>query len=226
MLYQPPPAALLPARIEALCEFANAPADSGPSYLPPVLRAITLHFMLGYEHPFVDGNGRTARALFYWSMLRHGYWLTEFLSISRVLRRSPASLRPRLPAHRDRRQRPHLLLRAPVGVLHEAFDGLTVYLERKIHEVRAVREQLGPIDADLNHRQLALLRHAMTHRSGAVHGRVAPLGTSGRHRDRPRRSGRPRQLGLLAKRKIGKRYVFAADADFAQRVDALRLAGR
>jgi hypothetical protein len=42
-------------------------------FIHPVMRAITLHFWLAYDHPFCDGNGRTARALFYWSMLKQGY---------------------------------------------------------------------------------------------------------------------------------------------------------
>ena len=47
--------------------------------------------MVSFMHPFVDGNGRTARALFYWYMLKHGYWLTEYLSISRIIYKSKAS---------------------------------------------------------------------------------------------------------------------------------------
>ena len=54
------------------------------------IRAIILHFWLAYGHPFVDGNGRTARALFYWAMLHEGYWLFEFISISNILRKAPA----------------------------------------------------------------------------------------------------------------------------------------
>ena len=54
------------------------------------MRAILLHFVLAYDHPFADGNGRTARALFYWSMLRSGYWLTQYLTISSILRGAPA----------------------------------------------------------------------------------------------------------------------------------------
>ena len=50
-----------------------------------VVRAILVHFWLAYDHPFVDGNGRTARALFYWVMAREGYWLCEYVSISRIL---------------------------------------------------------------------------------------------------------------------------------------------
>ena len=58
-------------------------------FIHPVMRAITLHFWLAYDHPFCDGNGRTARALFYWSMLKQGYWLFEFISISSVINQAP-----------------------------------------------------------------------------------------------------------------------------------------
>ena len=33
----------------------------------------------------MDGNGRTARALFYWYMLKHGYWGFEYLSVSTAI---------------------------------------------------------------------------------------------------------------------------------------------
>ena len=41
--------------------------------------------MIAYIHPFGDGNGRTARAIFYWSILRSGYWLFEYVSISKLI---------------------------------------------------------------------------------------------------------------------------------------------
>ena len=56
--------------------------------MPPVIRAIITHFMIGYDHPFVEGNGRTARALFYWVMIKNNYWLMEYVSISAVIKRS------------------------------------------------------------------------------------------------------------------------------------------
>ena len=46
--------------------------------------------MLAFIHPFVDGNGRTARSLVYWYMMKKGYWLTEYLSISRIIYRNKA----------------------------------------------------------------------------------------------------------------------------------------
>src|SRR5207302_11428896 len=89
LLHQPPPAEQLPKRLVTMCRFANSELG-GAGFVHPVIRAILLHFWLGYDHPFEDGNGRTARALFYWYMRTHGYWLVEYLSISRILQNAPA----------------------------------------------------------------------------------------------------------------------------------------
>ena len=89
-VHDPPPADQLPERLERLVEFANGDDICDGQYIHPVLRSILLHFQLAYDHPFHDGNGRTARALFYWSMLRQGYWLTEYLTISAILKQAPA----------------------------------------------------------------------------------------------------------------------------------------
>lgn len=88
IIHIPPDAVELPARLASICQFANA--SDTKMFLHPVIRAIVLHFLLAYDHPFDDGNGRTARALFYWSMLRQGYWTMEFVSISRILKSAPA----------------------------------------------------------------------------------------------------------------------------------------
>lgn len=85
IIHVPPPAQQLPERLVAMCRFANA--EDG-EFMHPVLRAIILHFWLAYDHPFVDGNGRTARALFYWGMLKADYWLFEYISISGTIYRA------------------------------------------------------------------------------------------------------------------------------------------
>ena len=89
LLHRPPNADELPARLQALCDFANASGQDGP-YIPVPVRAIIVHFMVGYDHYFADGNGRTARLLFYWCMLRNKYWLTEYVTISRILKNAPS----------------------------------------------------------------------------------------------------------------------------------------
>ncbi len=89
VVHTPPSHTEIPEFISSLCEYFNS--DKAKPFVHPVIRALVVHFMIAYVHPFVDGNGRTARALFYWYMLRQGYWLTEYLSISRIIYKSKKS---------------------------------------------------------------------------------------------------------------------------------------
>jgi Fic family protein len=160
VLHIPPDAGELPARLDALCAFANG--GEGDAFVHPVLRAIVLHFALAYDHPFVDGNGRTARALFYWAMLRQGYWMTEFLSISRVIQQAKAQYgRAFLFTETDSGDLTYFVLHQ-LGVIRTAIQDLHAYLDRKAKEVREV-ERLLKQGNGFNHRQRALLAHALRH---------------------------------------------------------------
>lgn len=79
----PPKFERLDGLMKSFVEFFNPKDDE--YFIHPIIKASILHFLIGYIHPFVDGNGRTARAIFYWYLLKNGYWLTEYLSISRVI---------------------------------------------------------------------------------------------------------------------------------------------
>jgi Fic family protein len=48
-----------------------------------------LHFWIGLLHPFEDGNGRLARILFYWYMLKNNYWAFAYISLSEKIKKSP-----------------------------------------------------------------------------------------------------------------------------------------
>lgn len=63
----PPTAEVLNTEIDALVRYANDEDDSG--FTHPFIKAVILHFWIGLLHPFCDGNGRTARAIFYWYLL-------------------------------------------------------------------------------------------------------------------------------------------------------------
>lgn len=161
-VFHPPPAEQLPARMRHLVEFANAPDIVDGQFLHPVLRSILLHFQLAYDHPFADGNGRTARALFYWSMLHRGYWLAEFLSISRpILRRRHAYELAYQQVQSDPHDGTYFVLQQ-LGVLDEAVKDMFGYVERKSADRDRLRRRLKGRD-ELNHRQLALLDHALRH---------------------------------------------------------------
>ena len=76
--HQPPAHDEIPALMADLERFFNS--DDEGTFVHPIVKVCIIHFMLAYIHPFVDGNGRTERALFYWYVMRRGYWLIEFLS--------------------------------------------------------------------------------------------------------------------------------------------------
>ncbi|MFH0891401.1 MAG: Fic family protein [Candidatus Falkowbacteria bacterium] len=63
--------------------------ESETLFVHPVIKAIMLHFWIGYLHPFTDGNGRIARLLFYWYLLQKKYWAFAYLPISKIIKKSP-----------------------------------------------------------------------------------------------------------------------------------------
>jgi Fic family protein len=158
--HEPPPAEELVNRLRAMCDFANA--QSPAFFIHPVVRAIILHFWLAYDHPFVDGNGRTARALFYWAMRRAGYWLFEFISISTILRKSPTKYGLSfLYTETDENDLTYFIV-AQVKVIDEAIKSLHDYIDRKTSELRDLESQIRVLNC-FNHRQVDIIRHALKH---------------------------------------------------------------
>lgn len=158
VFHEPPLASELPKRLEAMCRFANA--ETPDFFIHPVIRAIILHFWLAYDHPFVDGNGRTARALFYWAMLRQGYALFEFISISQILLRAPARYAEAfLFTETDDNDLSYFILHQ-ADVIHEAVAALHTYATRKADDLKTADKLLRGTTG-LNHRQQALITHAL-----------------------------------------------------------------
>ena len=163
VFHDPPPSEELQERLTAMCEFANGKTPS--FFIHPVIRGIILHFWLAYDHPFWDGNGRTARALFYWSMLHHGYWLFEFISISTILRKAPVKYgRSFLHTETDDNDLTYFIV-AQIRVIQQAIDELHSYIDRKSMETRELESQIRALDL-FNHRQVDLIRHALKHPYG------------------------------------------------------------
>ena len=161
LLHRPPPSDELAGRLDALCAFANDPGDTGV-FVPPVVRAVLLHFWLAFDHPFVDGNGRTARVLFYWGMLSQGFWLAEYLSISRIIYAGKERYgRAFLYTESDDNDLTYFVLNQ-LRVVERSIEELKAFVRRKGQEMRRARALLGPGSA-LNHRQVALLGHALKH---------------------------------------------------------------
>ena len=148
--HDPPDFGRIPDLMQALCDFAND--DS--VFVHPIVKGIVLHFILAYIHPFVDGNGRVARSLFYWFMIRKGYASVEYLSISKVMK-----------GHRSRYDNAYLLsetdgndityfINFNLDVVSEATDVFLEYVKRKTEENDRVLEDSRTSDLTLRQRDI------------------------------------------------------------------------
>ncbi len=213
-LYVPPPPEAVPGMIEQLCAFANR--TDGP-FVHPVVKAVTLHFWIGFVHPFEDGNGRVARALFYWYMLRERYWLFEFVSISRVLKDSYAKYgRAYLYTETDDNDLTYFLL-FHLDVIDRALDEVQGYIRRKAKELRETRAVLRP-SSDLNHRQIALLRHALEHPDAVYTIRSHQTSHGVVYQTARTDMLRLAENGLLNQAKRGRTLTFRVPQDISERV--------
>ena len=218
LLHQPPPAAELESRLGSMCRFANGEATEG--FMHPVVRAIILHFWLAHDHPFVDGNGRTARALFYWAMLHEGYWLTQYLTISSILRQAPAQYaRSFLLTETDGNDLTYFVI-YHLQVIERAITSLHAYLARKAAENRKLQVLLHG-SPHLNHRQLAVVQDALREASEPF-----TINAQARRNRVSREAARwdllgLERLGLFTKERVGKKFVFRAVPDLATRLRCL-----
>lgn len=218
ILHIPPPARELPERIDQLCRYANE--ENEVEFVHPIIKAIILHFWLAYDHPYIDGNGRTARALFYWYAMKNKYWLMEFLSISRIMVRAPVQYaRAYLYSEIDEQDITYFIsfhLRA----IHLAVEELRrhlIYQQKRLREAKRLLVKYP----GLNVRQLGFLNYALAHPDfectvqfykrnyGVVYqtARADLLNLVKR--------------GLLRKGKIGKTYYFTLWEDIDKKLGGL-----
>lgn len=86
VIYTPPPAEQIEPAMKQLIEWVNEKNDA--HFIHPLIKASFIHFYFVYIHPFFDGNGRTARALFYYFMIKNGYEFFKYFSISVVVQKT------------------------------------------------------------------------------------------------------------------------------------------
>jgi Fic family protein len=215
-IHKPPPAEQLPERMQLLCDFAGE-SDDEERFIHPVIRAILLHFWLAYDHPFEDGNGRTARILFFWLMRTRGYWLAEYLPISRFIRNAPAQYaRAFMETETDEGDTTYFLIHQ-LDVIEKAINELHLYLQRKTAEVKDI-EQLLQGAAYLNGRQLALLTDAVRNPEAVYsfdsHAKSHRVSHETARSDLRQLAG----AGLLINRRQGRRHIFEPASGIADRL--------
>lgn len=156
--HYPPESVKITAMIDDLLTFANNEEE----FMHPIVKAIVAHFLIGYIHPFNDGNGRTARSLFYWFALKHHYDLLEYISISRIFVQAPAQYaRAYLLSETDDNDMTYFI-DFNLRIITRAMEDLKQYvLRKKEEEAESLRlvEQIP----DLSFRQAEILQDFIRH---------------------------------------------------------------
>jgi len=221
VVFVPPTAGQLPQRLARLIDFANTPSEKD-LFIHPLAKAAILHFWLAYEHPFVDGNGRTARALLYWFMLKSGYWLFEFLTISRVIVAAPVQYyRSFLYSEQEDNDMTYSLT-YQLKATQRALINLREYLAEKQTEQQRMAEALRRFP-DINHRQRVLLDHALRD-AGDVYTFQSHQNSHGITYVTARTDLLDLfKRGLLVETHAGKQRAFLAAEDLAAKLDSRKL---
>ncbi|WP_082696315.1 Fic family protein [Pseudomonas oryzihabitans] len=220
--HQPPDQKLLLFRLEMLCDFANTNHDGedGRTFIHPAVKAIILHFMIGYEHPFNDGNGRTARCLFYWYMLKSGYWAFEYISISNLLKQAPTQYgESYLFTENDDFDLTYFIC-YQLRIIERAINDFLTHIETKkkeFYEIMAFIDQAG-YSKDLSFRQIHLLKKVLRNP-----GRVFTAKEVKNEFDVSEGTARAdleklASLKFMAKTKEGKSYLYVARSDAQSRI--------
>ncbi len=166
VLFNPPSFNKLEELVNQLCIFTNTDSSKEEFLVHPIIKGIIIHFYLAYLHPFEDGNGRTARALFYWFMAKQEYWILEYVSISRVIKEAPAQYaKAYLHTETDDNDLTYFIINQ-LDVIINSIEKLHEYLEKKIHNISSAVELIQKSDKfrdKLNSRQLTLIKHASKH---------------------------------------------------------------
>lgn len=137
VFHTPPSHEKIEELINGLCDFANS-----KEFIHPMVKASMLHFLVGFIHPFADGNGRLARSLFYWCTLKNGYTIMEYTSISRIVKKS---LKKYGLAYRYSETDDNDLtyfIKYSLECVSESIDELRKYITRKTRERCAVYEAM------------------------------------------------------------------------------------
>lgn len=142
--------------LERFISFAND--ELSHDFIHPIVKAIMLHFWIGYLHPFTDGNGRLARLLFYWYLLKNGYWAFSYLPISKMIKKAPAQYSMAYVYSEQDDCDMTYFIDFNIRKIKAAVDDFKEYTER-LATLNKKMNKAAEMKYDLNERQIQLLQY-------------------------------------------------------------------
>ena len=151
--FRPPPAVEVPYLMEDFLNWLNGLASKD---IYPILKAGIVQYEVVYIHPFLDGNGRVARALATLILYKQGYDIRRFFSLEEYYDKDAESYYQALQNVKSSDLTPWL----------EYFtQGLAIELTRvkervqKLSQDLALKEKLGGKQIYLSERQIKIMEY-------------------------------------------------------------------
>lgn len=165
IFHTPPSYTKIPGYVDNLCDFVNKSQED--NFIHPLIKAIIIHFVIGHLHPFVDGNGRLARALMYWYSLKNGYWLFEYMAVSKVIIESRGKYGAAYLYTETDENDATYFINYNLECMKRALENTRRYIERKQKEQQAATK-LVESHPELNFRQAEMLKDFIKHRGEPI----------------------------------------------------------
>ena len=153
VFHVPPSYDKIPSMMQELCDFINRKEKE---FVHPIIKGIIIHYLVGYIHPFVDGNGRMARSLFYWFVFKNGYPLMEYTSISRIMKNSKAKYGLAYQYTETDDYDLTYFIRFNLNCIVKAVSDLRIYIKKKNAEQKQVSDLIKS-DTDLSRDESMIL---------------------------------------------------------------------
>ena len=185
---------------------------SEEDFIHPILKASIIHFFLVYVHPFFDGNGRTARAIFYFYLLKHKYDFFKYFSISALIAKQKEKYYKAIKEVEDYENDLTYFLLYSADVVLKSIDEILDKIAKK-YQSDIISKNINLRGVHLNKRQKSLIKilidqdqKTMTTRRYEKIFKVS-YGTA--RSDLNELS----ENGLLQKRKLGKGFIYSTNFD-------------
>ena len=163
--FRPPPAIEVPFLLEDFFEWLNSLKDSS---LHPVLKAAITHYYLVAIHPFIEGNGRVARAFATLVLFFEDYDIRKFFSLEEYFDKDAASYYQALASVSNQ---------SPDVAERDLTPWLTYFTQAMAVELTRIKEKIKKLSSDLkmknkigaqiplNERQMKLMEYLQANAS-------------------------------------------------------------
>ncbi|TSC85384.1 MAG: Uncharacterized protein G01um101416_891 [Microgenomates group bacterium Gr01-1014_16] len=150
--FRPPAATEVAGLVEDFVSWLNSEKGRGEH---PVLRAGVAHYVLAAVHPFVEGNGRTARAFATMILYREGYDIRRFFALEEYFDKNAEEYFGSLMEVSNQ---------SPVLAQRDLTAWLTVFTRALATELTKIKDQVRELSVDIKIKQRMGKQVALTER--------------------------------------------------------------